>query len=81
MLERIPVRYGEKVKIIITDQHGMLTVIHDVQEITETRDGDFVVKTGHTIAYGVQPFHHPNSDVRKIEIAPNHVLKGRRRAS
>lgn len=68
-------------KIIITDQSGQLTVIHDVQEISETRDGDFVVKTGHTIAYGVQPFHHPNSDVRKIEIAPSYVLKGRRRAS
>jgi hypothetical protein len=68
-------------KIIITDQSGQLTVIHDVQEISETRDGDFIVKTGHTKAYGVQPFHHPNADVRKIEIAPSYVLKGRRRAS
>jgi purine nucleoside phosphorylase len=68
-------------KIIITDQSGMLTVIHDVQEITETRDGDFIVHTGFTNTHGEQPFHHPNSDVRKIEIAPSYVLKGRRRAS
>lgn len=72
---------GEAVKIIITNSSGMLTVIHDVIEVKETRDGDFVVKTAYTQEHSVQPFHHPNSDIRKIEITPSVVLRGRRRAS